>query len=68
MWVRRTLADGVSGFDVFGPDGRYVGQPEMPVGLWAASMEVESITDHSIYAIDTDHLGVDYVVRLDIVR
>lgn len=68
LWVRRTLAGGVSGFDVFGPDGRYLGQPEMPVGLRAASMEVELITDQSIYAIDTDHLGVDYVVRLDIVK
>ncbi len=68
LWVRRTLADGVSGFDVFGPDGRYVGQPEMPVGRWVATMEIEFITDHSIYGIDTDHLGVDYVVRLDILR
>lgn len=68
LWVRRTLAGGVSGFDVFGPDGRYMGQPETPVGLRTATMEIESITDHAIYAIDTDHLGVDYVLRLDILK
>ena len=66
LWVRRNLGDGVVGFDVFDEEGRYLGQPEVPAGL--AGMSVRLITGDRMYVIDTDELGVDYVVRLEIVR
>ena len=28
VWVRRTLAGGIVGFDVFAPDGQFLGQPD----------------------------------------
>ena len=66
LWVRRHLAEGVTGFDVFDGDGRLLGQPELPAGF--GSTRVRWVTADRMYAIDTDELGVDYVVRLEIVR
>lgn len=66
LWVRRRLADGIDGFDVFDREGRYLGQPEVPAGL--ANMSVRLITADRMYLIDSDELGVDYVVRLEIMR
>ncbi len=66
LWVRRILGDGVVGFDVFDSEGRYLGQPEMPAGL--VNMSVQVITGDRMYVIDSDEVGVDYVVRLEIVR
>ena len=66
LWVRRSLGDGVVGFDVFDEEGRYLGQPEVPAGL--VSMSVRLITGDGMYVIDTDELGVDYAVRLEILR
>ena len=66
LWVRRRLGDGIDGFDVFDREGRYLGQPEVPAGL--DSMSVRLITADRMYVIDADELGVDYVVRLEIVR
>lgn len=63
-WVRRTLTAGLIGFDVFAPDGRYLGQPLVPPGL--GTMEVQVITESGIYAIDTDDDDVEYVVRFDV--
>ena len=53
-------------FDVFDGEGRYLGQPEVPARL--VSMSVQLITEDRMYVIDSDELGVDYVVRLDILR
>ncbi|MDE2793288.1 MAG: 6-bladed beta-propeller [Gemmatimonadota bacterium] len=64
VWVRRTVAGGLIGFDVFAPDGRFLGQPTVSVDL--GRMRVQVITENSLYAIDTDDLGVEYVVRFDI--
>ena len=64
VWVRRTLERGRVGFDVFAPDGRYLGQPLVPASLGA--MEIQVITENGIYAIDTDDDGVEYVVRFDV--
>ena len=64
VWVRRVLSGGVVGFDVFGPDGQYLGQPTTPRSL--TDMDVQVITANSIYAIDRDDVGVEYVVKLDI--
>ena len=66
LWVRRILGDGVVGFDVFDSEGRYLGQPELPAGL--ADMSVQVITGDRMYVIDSDEMGVDYVVRLEVVR
>lgn len=66
LWVRRTLADGVTGFDVFASDGRYLGEPETPADL--ASMRIQLISAEHIYAVATDSLGIDYVVRLAVQR
>ena len=66
LWVRRILGDGVVGFDVFDSEGRYLGQPEVPAGL--VNMSVQLITGDRMYVLDSDEMGVDYVVRLEIVR
>ena len=66
LWVRRMLGDGVVGFDVFDGEGRYLGQPELPAGL--ANIRVQRVDGERMYVIDTDELGVDYVVRLEILR
>ena len=65
VWVRRTLAGGRLGFDVFAPDGRYLGQPTVPASL-AGTMNVQVVTESSVYAIDTDDVGAEYVVRFDV--
>ncbi|MYI07024.1 MAG: hypothetical protein F4059_06870 [Gemmatimonadetes bacterium] len=66
LWVRRVFPDGLVGFDVFAPDGRLLGRPNMTVDL--AGMRIAAITTTSIFGIDTDELGVHRVVRLDIQR
>ena len=66
IWVRRSIGDGVDGFDVFDHEGRYLGQPEVPNGLFG--MSVRWIFEDYVYAVDTDELGLDYVVRLAILR
>lgn len=66
LWVRRILGDGIVGFDVFDSEGRYLGQPEVPDGF--ANTSVQLITGDRMYVIDSDEMGVDYVVRLEIVR
>ena len=54
------------GFDVFDSEGRYLGQPEVPAGL--VNMSVQLITGDRMYVLDSDEMGVDYLVRLEIVR
>ena len=66
VWVRRTLAGGIVGFDVFDEHGKYLGQPEVPKRL--GSMRINVIDAASIYAVDIDDLGVEYVVRMDVWR
>ena len=66
LWVRRYIAEGVQSFDIFDSEGRLLGQPELPAGF--GSMSVWLIREDRMYLIDTDELGVDYVVRLEIVR
>ena len=66
LWVRRIFPDGLHGFDVFAPDGRYLGRPELSAEI--GMMRIQSITATGIYAVDSDELGVNRVVRLDIER
>ena len=64
--MRRYIAEGVESFDIFDDEGRYLGQPELPAGF--GSMSVRLIRGDRMYVIDTDELGVNYVVRLEILR
>lgn len=66
LWMRRYIGEGVQSFDIFDEQGRLLGQPELPAGF--GSMSVRGIREDRMYVIDTDELGVDYVVRLEIVK
>lgn len=66
IWVLRAVGDGIDGFDVFDQGGRYLGQPAGPDGLFG--MSVRWISEDYVYAVDTDGLGVDHVVRFAILR
>jgi len=68
IWVRRSIGDGVDGFDVFDHEGRYLGQPEVPNPNGLFGMSVRWIFEDYVYAVDTDELGLDYVGRLAILR
>ena len=46
-------------------DGRYLGQPAVPASL-VGTMNVQVITESSVYVIDTDDVGAEYVVRFDV--
>lgn len=65
VWVGRMEEQGAA-FDVFDREGRYLGQPEVPVDF--GQIAIHAITDHSMYGVDLDELGVNYVVRLDVRR
>lgn len=66
LWIRRVMPSGIVGFDVFDAEGRYLGQPNVPPEL--SSMRIDAITGRSIYAVDSDELGVDYVVKMTVIR
>ena len=66
LLVLRDSADGRTGFDVFAADGCLLGRPKVQVDL--AGLQIVSITATSIYGIDPDELGVNYVVSLAILR
>jgi len=53
-------------FDVFDADGRYLGQIDTDVDL--PRLRSWLVTHDAIYAVDTDELGVNYVVVLRIER
>lgn len=64
LWVRRTLGGNDFGFDVFSKEGEYLGLADTPDGL--GRMRIEMITADAVYAVDTDSLGVNTVLRLEI--
>jgi hypothetical protein len=66
VWVKRTLAGGRVGYDVFAANGRYEGEAQLPQGF--GDVEVEVITTDRIYGVISDALGVKYVVRFAIRR
>jgi hypothetical protein len=66
VWVFRTVSGGASAVDVFDRNGHYLGAPELPIDFDRVSVHV--ITDEHLYGVTKDDLGVDYVVRLRIVR
>lgn len=66
FWVRRTVGSGSQGFDLFDPEGRYLGQVETDVYL----DRLTPYTFHSdaVYGVLRDELDVPWVVRLKVVR
>lgn len=68
VWVRPALAAGESGaaFDVFDPEGRYLGRVRLPGGL--ASFPPPVLRGDALYGVGRDSLDVPQVVRARIVR
>jgi hypothetical protein len=66
LWVRRTLAGGRIGYDVFAANGRYEGEAQLPQGF--AEVVIQVITGDRIYGVVTDVFDVKYVVRFGIRR
>jgi hypothetical protein len=66
LWVRRTLAGGRIGYDVFAPDGRWEGEAQVPQGF--GDVVIHVITRDSIYGVISDAFDVKYLVRFAIGR
>lgn len=66
LWVQRLVEDGAAALDVFSPDGVYLGAAEVPPEF--ENMFVELVTADHMYVRLTDELGVNYVVRMAILR
>lgn len=66
VWVRRVTAGGGRGFDVFNPDGSFLGHVPLPDEL--RSLSPSRISEREIHGVVRDDLDVQYVVRLQIVK
>ncbi len=66
LWVRRALGQDVVAWEVFDPDGRFLGAVESSLDL--ARLTVHVITADAVYGVFRDELDVPYVVRLRIVK
>ncbi|HEX7091302.1 MAG TPA: 6-bladed beta-propeller [Longimicrobiales bacterium] len=67
IWVEVTMPDEQDTgrvFDIFDPDGRYLGAVRLPFTLWS----VPIFRNGALYAVTTDELEVPYVVRASIVK
>lgn len=64
LWVQRRLEGGLHGFDVFAPDGRFLGPVEVPPGF--DRMNIQRITPDHMYGTVRDEMDVAYVLRLSI--
>jgi len=53
-------------FDVFDPEGTYLGQLHTDVDVWRYAQLI--IRGDNIYTVATDELDVQYVVRIRIIR
>lgn len=63
VWVERTASEAENlrrVFDVFDPDGRFLGTVQLPFPLW---MSAPIVRDGRMYAVTRDELDVPYVVR-----
>lgn len=68
VWVERTPGDDEElrrVFDLFDPDGRFLGTVRLPFALW---MSVPVVRESRLYAVTRDDLDVPYVVRARIER
>jgi hypothetical protein len=62
LWVELNISDSSNGhYDIFDPDGRYLGAIEMPFSL--ASSPSPILRDDLLYGVAEDDLGVPYLVR-----
>ncbi len=71
VWVERAAAAGEEGgrtFDVFDPEGRYLGMLRLPFALPLASNPEPIIRDGVLHGVTSDESGVPYVVRARIVK
>lgn len=64
LWLRRTpnLDDGTADWDVFGPEGLFLGSVELP-----ARLEVHAVREGRIYGLVTDDLGTEVVKIYEVV-
>jgi len=65
LWVLRSVDDDRRVLEVFDSDGRYLGRPRLDVDL--RGVRLIEIRDPAIYAVHSDSLGVQTVLRLDMV-
>lgn len=66
LWVRRTLGEDRWAWDVFDPEGIYLG--EVRADLDFDRLRIHAITDDAVYGVLTGDLDEPYVVRLGIVE
>ncbi len=66
LWVQRQIEGGAWAFDVFDPEGRYLGEVPIPIDMDGSY--VQHIDDDYAYLRASDEFDVSYVVRLRIVR
>lgn len=68
MWVDRADADGKtrSRFDVFDPEGRYLGVVEVPFGLQMFTAPI--VRGATLYGVTGDEFGVPYLVIARVVK
>ena len=66
LWVRKQLADGAIGLDVFSSDGIYLGEAVVPPDF--ARMSILYAGPDWLYGVVRDDLDVQYVVRLEVQR
>ena len=71
VWVEHATASGEDGgrsFDIFDPEGRYLGVLRLPFPLPLASSPEPIIRDGVLHGVTSDESGVPYVVRARIVK
>lgn len=66
LWVRRVVAPDSTALDVFDPEGRYLGEVELPADL--ADARIALITPDRIYAIAQDELEVESLRVMRVVK
>ncbi|HEX2209762.1 MAG TPA: hypothetical protein VHG93_18925 [Longimicrobium sp.] len=68
LWMRPSLPEGHAGaaFDLFDPEGRYLGRAGLPTGLAQSPPPV--VRGDALYGVRRDSLDVPYVVRVRIRR
>ncbi|MGH7573797.1 MAG: hypothetical protein ACREM1_01525 [Longimicrobiales bacterium] len=64
LWVRLVTHDDTVVFDIFDPEGRYLGAVDAPRELTAITPVIHG---DRFYAVVTDSLDIPYVVRYRIV-
>jgi len=66
LWVQRDLGADGTVWEIFDPEGRYLGQIASEVDL--ERLTVHKVTREAVYGVLPDELDVPYVVRLRITQ